>query len=135
MRLSVHQLENMVNIDSDEIAYASMAGITKTGQHMTGIQINPHLRRKYALRMCDQIADAVYGFHGMPVPIKLICIKDHESGCMAGHSYTGFIRRASLEEEVVSIQMNDEDESPVQVPIHDAALHFARDLSYLIPPS
>jgi hypothetical protein len=61
--LRVTYAAGMVNIDSDDIAFGWIPNMYTEGRAGVGLQVNSHLDRKAAEKMCVKIAEAVGEFH------------------------------------------------------------------------
>ena len=58
-RITVVHQDGMVNIDSDNLAYANIRGMYKSGD-AHGLQLNDESKRAEAEKLCVNIADSLY---------------------------------------------------------------------------
>ena len=61
--LRVTYAADMVNVDSDDISFGWIPKMYTEGRAGIGLQVNAHLDRSAAERMCVKIAEAVAEFH------------------------------------------------------------------------
>ena len=61
--LRVTYAAGMVNVDSEDISFVWIPDMYTEGRSGIGLQVNAHLNRTKAERMCVKIAEAVSEFH------------------------------------------------------------------------
>lgn len=61
--LLVTYAADMVNVDSDDISFVWIPGMYQGNRAGIGLQVDAHLNRTKAERMCVKIAEAVAEFH------------------------------------------------------------------------
>ena len=66
--LRVTYAAGMVNVDSEDIAFGWIPNMYTENRASVGLQINAHLNRKAAAKMCIKIAEAVADFNTHNAP-------------------------------------------------------------------
>ena len=68
--LRITCVQDMVNIDSKDIAFGHIPNVCKNGDAMVSLQASEHINRKAGYKMCIKISEAIEEFNDEHIPRK-----------------------------------------------------------------